>query len=86
MGHHYSVYKGKDKTIFIVTPKKIIVQTPLQEFYITQDMWDGEEDLSLPTYFIEKGIIHDMRSLRNKINGMYILCSTHKRHEIMEVV
>ena len=82
----YSVYKGKDKTLFIVTPKRILVQTPIQEFYITTEMWDGEEDLDGVRYYIEKGIIHDMRSLRRRINGKYVLLSTFKRHKVLDEV
>lgn len=86
MEHQYSVYKGRDKTIFIVAPKRILVQTPIQEFYVTTEMWDGEEDIELVRYFIEKGIIRDMRSLRRRINGKYVLLSTFKRHNVLEMI
>lgn len=84
MEHQYSVYKGKDRTVFIVTPKRILVQTPSQEFYVTTEMWDGEEDIEEVRYYIEKGTIHDMRSLRRRINGKYVLLSTYKRHNVLE--
>jgi hypothetical protein len=86
MEHQYSVYKGRDKTIFIVAPKRILVQTPTQEFYVTTEMWDGEEDIEMVRYFIEKGIIKDMRSLRRRINGKYVLLSTYKRHNVLDVI
>lgn len=86
MEHQYTVYKGKDRTLFIVTPKRILVQTPSQEFYVTTEMWDGEEDIEEVRYYIEKGIIHDMRSLRRRINGNYVLLSTYKRHNVLEVI
>lgn len=86
MGHHYSVYKGKDKTLFIITPERVIVQTPMQEFYVSTDQWDGQEDLALVSYFIEKGIIFDMRSLRTRIKDLYVLTPTYKRHEVLEVI
>jgi hypothetical protein len=86
MEHQYSVYRGRDKTIFIVAPKRILVQTPTQEFYVTTEMWDGEEDIELVRYFIEKGIIRDMRSLRRRINGKYVLLSTYKRHNVLDVI
>ena len=86
MEHQYSVYKGRDKTIFIVAPKRILVQTPMQEFYVTTEVWDGEEDIEMVRYFIEKGIINDMRSLRRRINGKYVLLSTYKRHNVLDVI
>ena len=86
MEHQYSVYKGRDKTIFIVAPKRILVQTPTQEFYVTTEMWDGEEDIELVRYYIEKGIIRDMRNLRRRINGKYVLLSTYKRHNVLDVI
>lgn len=86
MEHQYSVYKGKDRTLFVVTPKRILVQTPSQEFYVTTEMWDGEEDIEEVRYYIEKGIIHDMRSLRRRINGNYVLLSTYKRHNVLDVI
>lgn len=86
MEHQYSVYRGRDKTIFIVAPKRILVQTPTQEFYVTTEMWDGQEDIEIVRYYIEKGIINDMRSLRRRINGKYILLSTHKRHNVLEEI
>lgn len=86
MEHQYSVYKGKDKTLFIVTPKRILVQTPSQEFYVTTEMWDGEEDIEQVRYYIEKGIIHDMRSLRRRISGNYVLLSTYKRHNVLDAI
>jgi hypothetical protein len=86
MEHQYSVYRGRDKTIFIVAPKRILVQTPTQEFYVTTEVWDGEEDIEIVRYFIEKGIIRDMRSLRRRINGKYVLLSTYKRHNVLDVI
>lgn len=86
MEHQYSVYRGRDKTIFIVAPKRILVQTPTQEFYVTTEMWDGQEDIEIVRYYIEKGIINDMRSLRRRINGKYILLSTYKRHNVLEEI
>ena len=86
MEHQYSVYTGRDKTIFIVAPKRILVQTPTQEFYVTTEVWDGEEDIEIVRYFIEKGIIRDMRSLRRRINGKYVLLSTYKRHNVLDMI
>ena len=82
----YSVYGGKDKTVFIITPERVIVQTPMQEFYVTTDQWDGQDDLALVSYFIEKGTIFDMRSLRTRIKDMYVLVPTYRRHEVLEAI
>ena len=86
MEHQYSVYRGRDNTIFIVAPKRILVQTAMQEFYVTTEVWDGEDDIEMVRYFIEKGIINDMRSLRRRINGKYVLLSTYKRHNVLDVI
>lgn len=79
----YSIYKGKD-LVFIVSPKKIYIQTTLAEYYLDPEEWYNNEDIPLITYLIEKGKIHDMKSLRDKIVGKFYLKST-KRHEIMEL-
>lgn len=80
----YSVYNGKD-LIFIVSPKKIFIQTPLAEYYLDPEEWYNIDDLPYINYLIEKGKIADMKSLRSKIVGKFYLQSTGKRHEIAEI-
>lgn len=80
----YSIYKGKN-IIFIVSPDKIIVQTSLAEHYLSPEEWYDNEYLPVISFFIEKGKIYDMKTLRAKILGKFYLESTRKRHEVMDI-
>lgn len=80
----YKVYRADNITL-IVAPHKIIVQTPLQEFYLDPQEKLNKEDFALIAFFIENGNIRDMATLRSKISGRFYLQATHKRHEIMHI-
>lgn len=82
----YSVYRAKDNTVFIVSPEKIIVQTKLQEFYLDPIEWDQGYRQDMIAYFIQRGIIDDMASLRRRIKGLFSLQTTYKRHSVLDKV
>lgn len=82
----YTTYEGKDSTTFLVThqptSKKVIVRTPLQEFYLFQDEWHQEENIEMMIYFIEKGYINDMQSLCNRLKGRFSLMPSNPNYDI----
>lgn len=82
----YSVYAGRDKSIFIVSPKKIIVQTPTQEFYLSPEEWDCNDKLDMIAYFIQNGTIQDIASLRRRTKGLFYLETTHRRHIVLDSI
>lgn len=82
----YSVYKGKDGTLFITSPNKIVVQTNTQEFYLLAEEWNNEDKLDMISWFIQTGKIHDLGSLRRRIKGIFYLEKTYKRRDILEQI
>ena len=80
----YKVYKA-DKMTLVVSPNKIIVQTPLQEFYLSPQEKLNKEDFALVAFYIENGNIRDMATLRSKIAGRFYLQSSYKRHEVFSL-
>jgi len=80
----YSVYKSKNIT-FIVSPKRIFIQTSLAEYYLDPEEWYNTSDIPFIIYLIEKGKIHDMKTLREKIAGRFYLQATRRRHELLEI-
>lgn len=82
----YSIYKGRDNTLFLVSPDKIVIQTKLQEYYLLAEEYDPGDKLDMISYFIQTGKINDMGSLRRRIKGIFWLQNTHKRHEVMEKI
>lgn len=82
----YSVYRGKDNTLFIVSPEKIVVQTTLQEFYLVPQEYDAGDRIDMIGFFIHRGIVNDLPSLRRRIKGYFTLEATYNRHKLLEKV
>lgn len=82
----YITYTGRDNTKFLITHeqvfKKVIVRTPIQEFYLFQDEWHNEENVEMMIYFIEKGYINDLPSLFRRLKGRFSLVPITQKERV----